>query len=246
MNAPPTILILEDDAAIVDILNLHLRDQGYETTSCSNGADGLLKALEGNFDLFLLDLMLPGLDGLSVCRRIREQNRTTPILMLTAKSDEIDKIVGLEVGADDYITKPFSIRELTARIRAALRRSEKFRIDTPEPVTGTVRQIGSMSIDIERRLFYIGETKIDLTSKEFDLLALLSDHPGKAFTRQELLEQVWGYQYQGYSHTVNSHINRLRAKIEQDPSHPQVIETVWGYGYRLAGGETENSNEGTI
>jgi DNA-binding response OmpR family regulator len=200
-------------------------------------------ALSGKFDIILLDLMLPGLDGLSVCRKIREQDSSIPILMLTAKSDEVDKIVGLEIGADDYITKPFSIRELIARIRAALRRRDTNREDAPDSSTRTERCFGPLCIDLERRLAHSAGRKLELTAKEFDLLAALSEHPGKAFTRQELLEQVWGYQYQGYSHTVNSHINRLRSKIETDPTHPLIIETVWGYGYRLAGGNVDGRKE---
>jgi two-component system alkaline phosphatase synthesis response regulator PhoP len=239
MAEPRKVLIIEDDTAIVDLLVLHLRDQGYETRSSNDGSAGLELALTGNFDLIVLDVMLPGLDGLSVCRNIRAENVSTPILMLTAKSEEIDKIVGLEIGADDYMTKPFSIRELIARIRATFRRIDGLGTGgVVIPDTGE-RHFGTLRIDAERRLVYSAGKKIDLTSKEFDLLALLSKNPGKAFTRQELLEQVWGYQFSGYSHTVNSHINRLRAKIEKDPGKPEIVETVWGYGYRFSESEEE-------
>jgi len=239
MSTGGSILILEDDAAIVDLLEIHLADNGYRTTVSKNGIEGLERARSESFDLIILDIMLPGLDGLSICRQIREENIRTPILMLTAKSDEIDRVLGLEIGADDYITKPFSIRELVARVRAMLRRMENLTIDRGTPPSREVRRVGPLQIDVTRRVVHSRGTAVELTPKEFDLLAVLSEQPGKAFNRQELLELVWGYQYDGYSHTVNSHINRLRSKIEDDPTNPVVIETVWGFGYRLAGGEEE-------
>lgn len=238
MSSAASILILEDDTAIVDLITMHLGDHGYKTTSSQNGVEGLTLARSGSFDLIILDIMLPGLDGLSICRQIRSENSRTPILMLTAKSDEVDRIVGLEIGADDYITKPFSVRELVARVRAMLRRMETLHVEPTRRQSGSTRQIGNITIDLEKRIVQSGGQKIDLTPKEFDLLAVLSEHPGKAFSRQELLELVWGYRYTGYSHTVNSHINRLRAKIEEDPAKPVFVETVWGFGYRLAGEKT--------
>jgi len=167
-----------------------------------------------------------------VCRRIRESDSRLPVLILSAKSDEVDKIVGLEIGADDYITKPFSVRELVERVRAMLRRARSEPSSNKE--RETQRRFGRLEIDTERRIVSIAGETVELTAKEFDLLVTLSDQPGRAFSRQELLELVWGYHYAGYSHTVNSHINRLRAKIEPDPAKPKYIETVWGFGYRLA------------
>ena len=234
MNDQSTVLIIEDDKAIVDLLTIHLQDQGYRTSSFRNGAEGLKAASTGGFDFVILDIMLPGLDGLSVCRKIREIDISTPILMLTAKTDEIDKIVGLEIGADDYVTKPFSIRELIARIRALQRRSEAASRKEPEAKVTELRICGDLRIHTGKRTVNGRAGPIELTTKEFDLLKVMSDHPGRAFSREELLELVWGYQYDGYLHTVNSHINRLRGKIEADPSHPVLIETVWGFGYRLA------------
>lgn len=235
-------LIIEDDRAIVDLLVMNLQDQGYITESSRNGVQGLEMVLSGGYDLVILDIMLPGLDGLSICRKIRERDLSTPVLMLTAKTDEIDKIVGLEIGADDYVTKPFSIRELIARIRALQRRAEARNEKETDLGLPSVRQMGGISIDIDRRSTQGRSGTIDLTTKEFDLLRVMSDHPGRAFSREELLEMVWGYQYEGYLHTVNSHINRLRAKIEDDPAHPQIVETVWGFGYRLADGGKDDES----
>ena len=233
MSPPRKALIIEDDGAIIDLIRMHLGDQGYETTSFRNGSEGLEIALSNRFDLIILDIMLPGLDGLSICRKIRERDEGTPILMLTAKTDEIDKIVGLEVGADDYVTKPFSIRELIARVRALQRRAEA-RNNPEKSSAPRISEFGELRIDAEQRIVQVRGEKVDLTAKEFDLLKVMGDQPGRAFTREELLEQVWGYRYGGYSHTVNSHINRLRSKIEADPASPDFIKTVWGFGYRLA------------
>jgi DNA-binding response OmpR family regulator len=174
--------------------------------------------------------MLPGMSGTEVCRQLREKERTTPILMLTAKSEERDKVLGLDLGADDYVTKPFSIRELLARVRALLRRVE---LDQPEEAPAEIA-FGDLVIEPAKRKVQVAGENVELTAKEFDLLNLFAQHPGRAFSRQELLDKVWGYQYAGYSHTVNSHINRLRSKIETDPSAPRYVQTVWGVGYRFA------------
>jgi DNA-binding response OmpR family regulator len=178
--------------------------------------------------------MLPGVDGLEICKRLRAENNTVPILMLTAKSEEIDKVLGLEMGADDYITKPFSIREFIARVKAITRRakvSQEEREAMPEEET---IQFGDLIIDTKKRSVSLQDISVDLTTKEFDLLVLFARNPGVAFNRQQLLDRVWGYQFEGYNHTVNSHINRLRTKIERDPANPCFIKTVWGYGYRFA------------
>lgn len=233
MNRKPAILLAEDDPDLSDLLSLHLSDLGYRIDVVADGALALQKALGQAYALIILDLMLPGMNGLEVCKQLRASQRPTPILMLTAKSEEVDKILGLEVGADDYMTKPFSIRELIARIRALLRRVE---LDQPETVAGEV-VFGDLLIEPSKRKVRVAGEPVDLTAKEFDLLSLFAQHPGRAFSRQELLDKVWGYQYAGYSHTVNSHINRLRSKIEPDPASPRYVQTVWGVGYRFAEAE---------
>jgi len=230
------ILIVEDDLTIVNLIRLHLTDHGYDSRVISQGDEDTVLVAAEECDLVILDIMLPGLDGLSICRRMRDRNILVPILMLTARSSELDKIVGLENGADDYLTKPFGVLELIARIRALLRRSTD-RHEYVGPIE-KIRTIGPLTIDFGRREAIIDGRTENLTAKEFKLLQVLAEKPGQAFSRSDLLEQVWGYQYEGYSHTVNSHINRLRAKLEKDPTHPQLIETVWGFGYRLFGGES--------
>ena len=229
----PAILLVEDEPDIAELLSLHLGDLGYRVDAVADGALALQKALGEAYALIILDLMLPGMNGLEVCKQLRTSQRTTPILMLTAKSEEVDKVLGLEIGADDYVTKPFSIRELIARVRALLRRVE---LDQPEEEVAEV-VCGELLIEPAKRKVRVAGEPVELTAKEFDLLALFAQHPGRAFSRQELLDKVWGYQYAGYSHTVNSHINRLRSKIEPDPASPRYVQTVWGVGYRFA--ETE-------
>lgn len=227
------VLVVEDDKEIVDLLALHLADQGYEVSTAGSGDAGVELARSHNFALIILDLMLPGLDGIEVCRRVREFSEYTPILMLTAKSEELDKVLGLEVGADDYVTKPFSLRELMARVRALTRRSEKLAATQGVDGQPEAVEFGSLRVDFSKRQVTLDGSTLDLTPKEYELLALLSRHPQQAFSREQLLELVWGYQYEGYSHTVNSHINRLRAKLEQNPAEPGYIQTVWGFGYRF-------------
>jgi DNA-binding response OmpR family regulator len=238
MEASRTVLIVEDDREIVDLLALHLRDIGLETDVALDGTTGARKAGEAPYAVVILDIMLPGLDGIEVCRRIRARGGYTPVLMLTARSDEVDKVVGLEVGADDYVTKPFSVRELMARVRALLRRTDELSRAAVDGASDGVGEpplrFGRLVVDTARRRVLVDGARVELTAKEFELLSTLSRHPGQAFSRQQLLELVWGYSYEGYSHTVNSHINRLRAKIEEDSSRPRYIETVWGYGYRFA------------
>jgi DNA-binding response OmpR family regulator len=230
MIREPAILLVEDEPDIADLLSLHLADLGYRVDAVSDGALGLQKALATPYALIILDLMLPGMSGTEVCRQLRERERATPILMLTAKSEERDKVLGLDLGADDYVTKPFSIRELLARVRALLRRVE---LDQPEEAPAEIA-FGDLVIEPAKRKVRVAGEPVELTAKEFDLLNLFAQHPGRAFSRQELLDKVWGYQYAGYSHTVNSHINRLRSKIEPDPSAPRYVQTVWGVGYRFA------------
>lgn len=227
-------LIIEDDQHIIDLLTLHLQDLGFDTHHATSGTEGVRMALGQGHDLIILDLMLPDLDGFEVCKKIREENKQVPLLMLTARAEELDKVLGLELGADDYITKPFSIREFIARVKALVRRVETDRGELNEKGPDEVLREGGLSIHLTNRTVEREGRKIDLTRKEFDLLALLARNPGRAFNRQQLLDAVWGYQYEGYNHTVNSHINRLRSKIEEDPTNPSYIQTVWGYGYRFA------------
>ena len=226
-----SILIIEDDRDLSELINIQLLDQNFEVHQQYNGTSGLETFNDGSYDLLILDVMLPGLDGFEICKKIRAQDSKTPILMLTAKAEEIDKIMGLEFGADDYLTKPFSIRELTARVKALLRRSQVQSEDSSN--TADAITFGDLSIYPQKRSITLKDHTFDLTSKEFDLLMLFASNPGRAYSRQELLDVVWGYQYSGYSHTVNSHINRLRSKIEDDPSNPTYIKTVWGVGYRF-------------
>jgi two-component system alkaline phosphatase synthesis response regulator PhoP len=230
------VLVVEDDPKIVELLELHLADIGLSTEAASSGNRGLKRALEAEYRLIILDLMLPGLDGFEVCKRIRAEKGQLPILMLTAKSEELDKVLGLELGADDYITKPFSIRELLARVKTVLRRTAAFSEDAAGTKGKTIEH-GPLRIDLEKRIVTVGGKRIDLTAKEYDLLVLFASSPGRAFNRQQLLDSVWGYQFEGYHHTVNSHINRLRSKIEENPAEPRYIKTVWGYGYRFVEAE---------
>lgn len=225
------ILIVEDDHDINNLLAMNLRSSGYEIESSESGKQGLEMALTGHYDLMLLDLMLPEIDGLDICRRLRANGSTTPILMLTAKDGEIDRVVGLEMGADDYLTKPFSIRELQARVKALLRRVEMMRHQ--EIPVKEVLNFGELSICPTKRAVSLRGEPIELTGTEFDLLLYLARHPGMVFSRSQLLDNIWGYQHSGYEHTVNSHINRLRTKVELDPSKPHYVLTVWGVGYKF-------------
>ncbi len=227
------VLVVEDDKDIQQLVTLHLRDLGCLCDVASDGEVGLEKALKNKYDLLILDIMLPGVDGLEICKEVRSEKNYTPILMLTSRSEELDKVLGLELGADDYLTKPFSIRELLARVKAIFRRIEAVKDDV-EGVGKKQIQFGELHIDIEKRTVKLHGEKVELTAKEFDLLALFARNPGRAYTRQHLLDTVWGYQFEGYDHTVNSHINRLRAKIEPDPTNPKYIQTVWGVGYKFS------------
>jgi len=226
-----TLLIIEDNVDIARLIQFHVQDLGYHADIAPDGNQALEMFRQNSYQLVILDLMLPGLSGLEVCKQLRAQTSYIPILMLTSKSSEQDRVLGLETGADDYVTKPFSVPELMARIKAQLRRIEALQANdsSPEPPL----RIGELLIDTARRHVKIGGNEVALTAREFDLLKHFASHPGRVFSRMQLLEQVWGYHYEGYEHTVNSHINRLRAKIEVDPANPQYILTVWGVGYRF-------------
>ena len=225
-------LVIEDESDIVKLLKLHLTQPDVEIEHASNGHEGLQKAQSQQWDLILLDLQLPGMDGLDICRQLRSKSLYVPILMITSRSSELDRVLGLELGADDYITKPFNLVELQARIKAVLRRTEN-RSETSEVDENTHIFIDHLKLNRDRREVQVEDVLIDLTAKEFELLWFFACHQGKVFTRGELLDAVWGYGHDGYEHTVNSHINRLRSKIEEDPTKPRYIQTVWGVGYRF-------------
>lgn len=226
------ILVIEDDPDIAGLIQLHLKDV-YETVQlCDNGPGGLQLALNQHWDLILLDIRLPGIDGLEICRQVRAECAYTPILMVTSKSSELDHVLGLEMGADDYVTKPFSVMTLMSRIKAILRRVNALAQHSPEPEQ-TLISHRDIELDTAGRSATINQTSVDLTAREFDLLTFLLRHPGKVFSRAELLDKVWGYGHEGYEHTVNTHINRLRTKIERDPTNPCYLVTVWGVGYKL-------------
>lgn len=226
------VLVIEDDRDIARLVDLHLRDEGYSVTIVSDGKLGLREALAKSYDIVILDLILPGMDGLEVCRNIRYRPEYIPILMLTAKSTDVDRILGLEMGADDYLTKPFNVRELLARVKALFRRVEALRIKDSAAPQKAIRA-GDLTIDPEKRKVAVQGKPAHLTAREFELLLEFSRHPGRVYTRAQLLDKVWGYSYQGYEHTVNSHINRLREKIERNPASPRYILTVRGVGYRF-------------
>ncbi len=227
------VLIIEDDPILIDLLEIHLTDLDCELAKAMDGKSGLEQALSSQFDLIVLDIMLPQMDGLEVCRRLRAKEIRTPILMLTARSEEIDKVLGLEMGADDYLTKPFSVREFIARVKAIFRRMEFWQEQPAQEVSAAILRFGDLVVDIDKRKVTIKDKRVELSPKEFDLLSLLATNPGKSYDRSRLLDLVWGYEFEGYEHTVNSHINRLRGKIEPDIANPIYILTTWGVGYRF-------------
>ncbi len=224
------LVVIEDDRDIAELVRTAMSDAGFAVESYHDGETGLEAASEADVDLVVLDLMLPGMDGLEVGRRLRAQRPEALIVMLTAKTAEIDRVLGLELGADDYVTKPFSLRELQARVKALLRRRDAL---SGEMQDGALLHCGSLEIDVAGQAVRLRGEAIELTRREFDLLVLLARHEGAVFSREELLDRVWGAGFDGFAHTVNSHINRLRGKIERDPAHPELIRTVWGRGYKL-------------
>jgi DNA-binding response OmpR family regulator len=223
-------LIIEDDRDISDLISIHLADIDMEVDKAFDGQDGLMKALNNKYRFILLDIRLPKLDGFEVCKRIRMERNNTPILMITSKSEEIDKVLGLEIGADDYISKPFGIRELLARIKAVLRRTERVNSENQDEIE---LKFDRLYINVGLRIVEVDGKRLELSPKEFDLLVHLASNPGKTYTRLQLLDQVWGYEFEGFEHTVNSHINRLRSKIEKDMGKPEFILTTWGVGYKF-------------
>jgi DNA-binding response OmpR family regulator len=235
------VLVIEDERDIARLLALHLEDLGCEVDARYDGHAGLARALDGTaWSLLVLDLHLPGLDGLEICRRVRSSPTYTPVLMLTARASELDRVLGLETGADDYLAKPFSVVEFAARAKAILRRVEQLARQSPVQLRSL--RAGDLEIDLDRRIARREGRVLELTAKEYDLLAHLMQHPSRVFTRAQLLDQVWGTTHDTFEHTVNSHINRLRAKVEPYPMRPRYIGTVWGVGYRFCLLDQESPN----
>ena len=245
-----TILIVEDDTDIAKLINVHLSELALQCDICSHGEEALNLALTKDYQLILLDVMLPGIGGMDICRQIMQKKPLQSIIMLTSKTSEIDRILGLELGADDYMTKPFSIRELQARVRTQLRRFQALQaksmlhsdhavsIPVNEKVNeiddnSTATSIGQLQVDHRFHQVTYKQNSINLTATEFELIDFFCKHPDQVFSRAQLLDSVWGYHHTGYEHTVNSHINRLRSKLEEDCTEPQIIQTVWGVGYKL-------------
>lgn len=226
------VLVIEDQGDLRTLISLHLREAGCRVATCSSGAQGLQRALSERWELIVLDLSLPEVDGIEICRQVRALDIYVPILMLTARSAESDRVFGLDAGADDYLTKPFGIVELVARVRAILRRVEQLR-SVPSMTRGMLRTL-DLKIDLDRRTVQRDGECINLTAKEFELLAFLAGHPGTVYSRAQLLDLVWSTTHDAFEHTVSSHINRLRAKLEPDPGSPRYLQTIWGVGYRFS------------
>ncbi|MFB9146110.1 response regulator transcription factor [Halomonas alkalicola] len=227
------VLIVEDNPGIGELVSMHVTELGMNPVLCERGDTGLTRFREGDIDLVILDLMLPGMDGLSVCREIRSGPGYVPVLMLTAKGSELDRVLGLEMGADDYLTKPFSVAELSARVKALFRRVDAMASAAAAETCNEELSADGLRIDPLRRRVFVKDQPVELTAREFDLLWHFASHPGRVFSRVQLLDTVWGYSHEGYEHTVNTHINRLRGKIETNPARPEFIQTVWGVGYRF-------------
>lgn len=236
MRAPiPRLLVIEDEVDVAALLRLHLRELPAQVHLAADGKQGLELVFSGKWDAVVLDLRLPQVDGLDVCREIRARGHYVPILMLTARTSELDRLLGLEIGADDYMNKPFSVLELRARIKALLRRSAQYAREARAVGGGgfATLEFGALRLDRVRRVATLDGRDLALAPREWDLLCFFAEHPGQAFARAELLDRVWGYGHDGYNHTVNSHINRLRVKLGDDRSSPRYIHTVWGVGYRF-------------
>ena len=230
------VLVVEDDSSVREVLVHHFKENGFQVADTLDGNRGLELALSDSYDLVILDVALPGKDGMEICRQMRAKGVGAAVIMLTTRGEEIDKILGLELGADDYMTKPFSPREVIARAKAVLRRT------TGEEAAAVKNlKVGDVEIDTSAHEVFARGKKLDLTSTEFDLLAFLVKNAGRAFSRDQLLTSVWGYTSSAYEHTVNTHINRLRAKLEPDPSNPTYIHTVWGVGYKFVGSSDERA-----
>lgn len=225
------ILLVEDDPEITELLTLHFDTDLYKLTSSNNGKDALEKISNNDFDLLILDINIPGTNGLEICKKVRKDSSHTPLMMLTCRAEESDKVLALELGADDYVTKPFGILELMARVRALLRRTDQNPLNGDEQIKEIVYK--DLHIDSHKKKASLKGERLDLTPKEFELLLLLASNPGKTFTREELLSKIWGVAFAAYEHTITAHINRLRIKIEKNLNHPEYILTSWGTGYRF-------------
>ncbi len=228
-------LVVEDEHDLANLIGMHLCELDATIKQCDRGDDALALVFKEHWDLIVLDLSLPGIDGLEICRQIRGKGLTTPLLMLTSRSTELDRVLGLELGADDYLCKPFSTLEFKARVKALLRRSSHRQLEDIKhtEVSDNDFRIDELYVNRAQRKVMVAGAQVELTAKEFDLLWHFTSHPGQVFRRSELLDAVWGYGHEGYEHTVNSHINRLRAKIEGNPSQPKYLLTVWGVGYKF-------------
>jgi len=227
------VILVEDNKDISDLVTLHLNDVGIKVDVCSDGVTGWNCIKQNSYDLIILDIMLPGMDGLEICKRIRTKiKQYIPTMMLTSRATEMDRVLGLELGADDYLTKPFSLMEMVARVKALIRHHDAIQNSTEETEH---LHFNGLSINTQNREVLKAHKPLELTAKEFDLLVYMARHPGQVFSRLQLLDKVWGYGHEGYEHTVNSHINRLRSKLESDPRTPQYIKTVWGVGYHFIG-----------
>lgn len=237
MNSAKRILVAEDQTDIRDLLVLNLRAAGYAVSDTRDGLSALALHTQAPCDMLVLDLMMPGLDGLELCKTLRARGDNTPILMLTAKATELDRVLGLELGADDYLTKPFSLAELLARVKALLRRADQLRVAMAAQATsndaGALLVNGELEIQPVKRVVKVRGVPLEFTALEFDLLMHFAQHPGHVYSRAQLLSAVWGYSHDGYEHTVTTHINRLRAKLEADPLKPDFILTVRGAGYKM-------------
>ncbi|XUA17948.1 response regulator transcription factor [Citrobacter sp. OP27] len=240
MNNPKKILLVEDDQDIATLLRLNLQDEGYQIVHEADGHQALVQLEKQVWDAVILDLMLPGVDGLEICRRIRQMTRYLPVIIISARTSETHRVLGLEMGADDYLPKPFSVLELIARVKALFRRQEAMGQNIR--MEGGHIACHGLNIDPLSREVRLRGDVIELTPREFDLLYWFARHPGEVFSRLSLLDRVWGYQHEGYEHTVNTHINRLRIKIERDPAEPEIILTVWGKGYKFASEKTEHAS----
>ncbi|HCW76506.1 MAG TPA: DNA-binding response regulator [Candidatus Marinimicrobia bacterium] len=226
-----TVLLIEDDPEIIEVLQENLKFEGFDTVVAIDGNSGIEKARRNDYAMILLDWTLPEIMGIDLLKKLRDEKINTPVIMLTARHSELDKVQGLEYGCDDYITKPFGMKELVARMNAVLRRYASRTEDERTEIPQVTR--GAMVIDMEKHKVYIGDREVQLTATEFDLLALLARQPGRVYSRKKLLDLVWDYSYEGYENTVNTHVNRLRAKIEDDPNKPKYVLTVWGVGYKF-------------
>jgi len=228
------VLVVEDEQDIANLITVHLQELSLTVNHVLTGELALEKALSNDYDLIILDVMLPGISGLDVCRQLRDQKPEQSILMLTSRSSETDRVVGLELGADDYMTKPFSVRELQARVRSQLRRVHLMKEMHKQGELSSLLSVGKLQIDNTLHKVTLSENIVELTATEYDLLFHMASHPEQVFSRSQLLSSVWGYHHSGYEHTVNSHINRLRSKIEKDANKPMIIQTVWGVGYKFS------------